>query len=70
MSSRALEADATQTSLCAYLSVIALAGVALNACARLVVGRSGGRAGDGADHRSKEGIEGVRGEAHCDDECC
>jgi divalent metal cation (Fe/Co/Zn/Cd) transporter len=29
--SRALEADAQQTSLCAYLSVIALAGVALNA---------------------------------------
>jgi divalent metal cation (Fe/Co/Zn/Cd) transporter len=31
MSSRALEADAMQTSLCAYLSVIALGGVALNA---------------------------------------
>ena len=31
MGSRALEADAKQTSLCAYLSVIALAGVALNA---------------------------------------
>ena len=31
MGSRSLEADATQTSLCAYLSVIALAGVALNA---------------------------------------
>jgi divalent metal cation (Fe/Co/Zn/Cd) transporter len=29
--SGALEADATQTSLCAYLSVIALAGVGLNA---------------------------------------
>ena len=29
--SRALEADATQTSLCAWLSVIALAGVAVNA---------------------------------------
>jgi len=33
MSSRALEADAKQTSLCAYLSLIALAGVALNAIA-------------------------------------
>lgn len=33
MSSRALEADATQTSLCAYLSLIALVGVALNAIA-------------------------------------
>ena len=31
LSSRALDADATQTSLCAYLSAIALAGVALNA---------------------------------------
>jgi divalent metal cation (Fe/Co/Zn/Cd) transporter len=31
MTSRALEADAMQTSLCAYLSVIALAGVAANA---------------------------------------
>jgi len=31
MDSRALTADAMQTSLCAYLSVIALAGVALNA---------------------------------------
>ena len=33
MHSRALESDAQQTSLCAYLSVIALAGVALNAIA-------------------------------------
>jgi divalent metal cation (Fe/Co/Zn/Cd) transporter len=31
LQSRALEADAAQTSLCAYLSVIALAGVGLNA---------------------------------------
>jgi divalent metal cation (Fe/Co/Zn/Cd) transporter len=31
LTSRALEAEAKQTSLCAYLSVIALAGVALNA---------------------------------------
>lgn len=31
LESRALEADAVQTSLCAYLSVIALAGVGLNA---------------------------------------
>jgi divalent metal cation (Fe/Co/Zn/Cd) transporter len=31
LGSGALEADATQTSLCAYLSVIALAGVGLNA---------------------------------------
>ncbi len=31
LNSRALEADATQTSMCAYLSVIVLAGVGLNA---------------------------------------
>jgi divalent metal cation (Fe/Co/Zn/Cd) transporter len=31
LGSRALEADAAQTSLCAYLSVIALTGVGLNA---------------------------------------
>ena len=31
LASKALEADAKQTSLCAYLSVIALAGVGLNA---------------------------------------
>jgi divalent metal cation (Fe/Co/Zn/Cd) transporter len=33
LASNALEAEATQTSLCAYLSVIGLAGVALNAAA-------------------------------------
>ena len=33
LASGALEAEATQTSLCAYLSVIGLAGVALNAAA-------------------------------------
>jgi divalent metal cation (Fe/Co/Zn/Cd) transporter len=69
MTSRALEADAMQTSLCAYLSVIALAGVALNAVAgwwwadpvaALAM----------APIIAKEGIEGVRGEKHCDDGCC
>jgi divalent metal cation (Fe/Co/Zn/Cd) transporter len=64
--SAALEAEATQTSLCAYLSVIALAGVALNAIAGwwwcdpvaalmmvpIIV---------------NDGVEGIRGEAHCDD---
>ena len=35
LGSRALQADAQQTSLCAYLSVIALTGVALNAVAGL-----------------------------------
>jgi divalent metal cation (Fe/Co/Zn/Cd) transporter len=69
MTSRALEADAMQTSLCAYLSVIALAGVGLNAAfgwwwadplAALAM----------VPIIAKEGVEGVRGEAHCDDGCC
>ena len=69
MTSRALEADAMQTSLCAYLSVIALAGVALNSVlgwwwadpvAALAM----------VPIIAKEGVEGVRGEAHCEDDCC
>ena len=61
---RALVADAMQTSLCAYLSVIALAGVALNATlgwwwadpvAALAM----------VPIIAKEGVEGVRAEAHC-----
>lgn len=68
LSSRALEGEAAQTSLCAYLSVIALAGVALNAAlgwwwadpaAALVM----------VPIITKEGIEGVRGETDADD-CC
>ena len=66
LESRALESDATQTSLCAYLSAIALAGVALNvslgwwwadpaaalAMCPIIV---------------REGLDGVRGESRCDD---
>ena len=66
LSSSALTADATQTSLCAYLSVIALVGVALNtllgwwwadpvaalAMVPIIV---------------KEGLEGLRGETMCTD---
>lgn len=68
LASRALEADATQTSLCAYLSVSALAGVACNAMfgwwwadpiAALVM----------TPIIVKEGLEGVRGQA-CEDDCC
>jgi divalent metal cation (Fe/Co/Zn/Cd) transporter len=65
LQSRALEADAAQTSLCAYLSVIALAGVGLNAAfgwwwadpvaALLMV-----------PIIAKEGLEGVRGEPECE----
>jgi divalent metal cation (Fe/Co/Zn/Cd) transporter len=66
LGSAALEADATQTSLCAYLSVIALAGVALNALA-------GWWWCDPAAALAmvpiiaKEGMEGIRGDRHCDD---
>ena len=69
LESGALEADAMQTSLCAYLSIIALAGVALNAfvgwwwadpVAALVM----------VPIIAKEGIEGVRRETLCADDCC
>jgi divalent metal cation (Fe/Co/Zn/Cd) transporter len=65
LESRALEADARQTSLCAYLSVIALAGVALNASlgwwwadpvAALAM----------VPIIVKEGLEGIRGASHCE----
>ena len=68
LASRALEADAAQTSLCTYLSVIALAGVALNAAlgwwwadpvAALAM----------VPIIVREGIAGVRGDPACDD-CC
>jgi divalent metal cation (Fe/Co/Zn/Cd) transporter len=69
LGSRALTADARQTSLCAYLSAIALAGVVLNSAlgwwwadplAALAM----------VPIIAKEGIEGVRGEPSCDDGCC
>jgi divalent metal cation (Fe/Co/Zn/Cd) transporter len=65
LGSRALRGDAAQTTLCAYLSVIALAGVALNALlgwwwadpvAALAM----------VPIIAREGVEGVRGEV-CDD---
>ena len=68
LASGALEADAMQTSLCAYLSIIALAGVALNAfvgwwwadpVAALAM----------VPIIAREGIEGVRRRTLCDD-CC
>jgi len=69
LASGALEADAMQTSLCAYLSIIALVGVALNAflgwwwadpVAALAM----------VPIIAKEGIEGVRRESICADDCC
>jgi divalent metal cation (Fe/Co/Zn/Cd) transporter len=69
LGSRALTADATQTSLCAYLSIIALAGVALNffvgwwwadpvaalAMTPIIV---------------REGLEGIRAKPGDADACC
>jgi divalent metal cation (Fe/Co/Zn/Cd) transporter len=69
LESRALEADAVQTSLCAYLSVIALVGVGLNAMlgwwwadpiAALVV----------AGVAVREGRAAWRGDPGCADGCC
>jgi len=66
LESRALEADAKQTSLCAYLSVIALAGVGLNALfgywwadpvAAIAM----------VPIIAQEGIEGIRSRTHCSD---
>jgi divalent metal cation (Fe/Co/Zn/Cd) transporter len=68
LESKALEADATQTSLCAYLSAIALTGVALNtffglwwadSAAALVM----------VPIIAREGLEGLRGENQCADGC-
>jgi len=66
--SRALMADSKQTELCTYLSAILLAGLLLNALvgwwwadpvAALIM----------VPIIVKEGIEGLRGETCCDDEC-
>jgi divalent metal cation (Fe/Co/Zn/Cd) transporter len=68
LGSRALVADAKQTSLCAYLSVIVLAGLLLNATlgwwwadpvAALAM----------VPIIAREGIEWVRAE-RCEDACC
>lgn len=68
LESKSLEADATQTSLCAYLSAIALTGVGFNALfgfwwadplAALVM----------VPIIAREGVEGMRGEKHCEDGC-
>lgn len=68
LGSRALEADSKQTSLCAWLSAIALAGVGLNyffglwwadAAAALVM----------VPIIANEGFSGLRGEGPCEDDC-
>ncbi|MDB4917901.1 MAG: integral rane protein [Gemmatimonadetes bacterium] len=66
LGSRALAADATQTSLCAYLSLIVLTGLLLN----VVLGwwwADPVAALAMVPIIAKEGIEGVRGETSCDD---
>jgi divalent metal cation (Fe/Co/Zn/Cd) transporter len=64
LGSRALEADAAQTSLCAYLSIIALAGVGLNAALGWWWADPVAALGM-VPIITKEGLEGVRGEADC-----
>lgn len=64
LGSRALEADAAQTSLCAYLSLIALAGVGLNATLAWWWADPVAALGM-VPIIAKEGLEGVRGEAEC-----
>jgi divalent metal cation (Fe/Co/Zn/Cd) transporter len=68
LSSHALEAEAAQTTACAYLSIIALTGVALNTfggwwwadpVAALIM----------VPILVNEGIEGLRGESCCDQDC-
>lgn len=64
LASRALEADATQTSLCAYLSMVALAGVALNAVLGWWWADPAAALGM-VPIIVKEGLEGLRGEDAC-----
>jgi len=64
LGSRALEADSAQTSLCAYLSVIALGGVGLNAALGWWWADPVAALGM-VPIIAKEGIEGVRAEAPC-----
>ncbi|HYN86454.1 MAG TPA: cation transporter [Pyrinomonadaceae bacterium] len=69
LESRALRADSRQTDICAYLSAILLAGLALNAlfgwwwadpAAALLM----------TPIIAKEGVEALRGERCCDDAAC
>lgn len=65
LGSRALEADAAQTSVCAYLSVIALAGVGLNAAMGWWWADPVAALGM-VPILAKEGLEGISGESDCD----
>ena len=66
LGSKALEADAKQTSLCAYLSAIALAGVGLNSFLGLWWADSLAALGM-VPIIASEGLEAIRGEP-CDDD--
>ena len=65
LGSRALEADAAQTSLSAYLSAIALVGVGLNTALGWWWADPVAALGM-VPIIAKEGLEGVRGESACD----
>lgn len=68
LGSRALAADATQTNVCTYLSVILLGGLVLNA----TVGwwwADAAAALAMTPFITKEGIEGLKGEPPCGDDC-
>ena len=52
LGSQALHSDSRQADFCAYLSLILLGGLAAERVIGLVVGRSGGSVGHGADHRA------------------
>jgi divalent metal cation (Fe/Co/Zn/Cd) transporter len=66
--SRALTAEAMQTSLCAYLSVIALSGVVLNAVLGWWWADPVAALGM-VPVIAREGLHGIRGDAECE-ECC
>lgn len=66
LGSRALEVDATQTNLCAWLSVILLVGIGLNALLGWWWADPLAALGM-APSVAKEGLEGLRGEDMCDD---
>jgi divalent metal cation (Fe/Co/Zn/Cd) transporter len=66
LGSRALNAEAAQTALCAYLSVIALAGVVLNALFGWWWADPVAALGM-VPIIAREGVEGMRGAARCDD---
>lgn len=68
LGSRALAADATQTDVCTYLSVILLGGLVLNAIVGLWWADPVAALAM-IPFIAREGIEGLRGEPPCGDDC-